>query len=67
MDYMQNSLSFKREDISKMKNEKTKRTLKESISISDFEELLRRAVKTPSISKKKRVKPEKVKSQTSAR
>jgi hypothetical protein len=50
-----------------MKKTKTKRNLKESINISDFEELLRRAVKTPSLSKKKREKSEKAKSRTSAR
>lgn len=46
---------------------KIKRDKKESINISDFEELLKRAVTTPPFSKKKQEKPEKVKSQTSAR
>ena len=50
-----------------MKVRKVKRDIKESINIFDFEELLRRAVKTPSFSKKRQEKSEKVKSQTSAR
>jgi hypothetical protein len=50
-----------------MKARKAKRDIKESINISDFEELLRRAVKTPSFSKKTQEKPAKAKSQTSAR